>query len=267
VSDVAFADRYGPWAIVAGASEGLGAAFCDALAAHGVHVVMIARRAGPLEETAARLREAHGVEVRTVAADLGAADVADSLGPAIADLDVGLLIYNACASTIGLHLETSLASKLTSVQVNCAGPLRLLALVQDRLVERGRGGIVLLGSLSGTVGTAMVSTYAATKAFTQVLGEGLWEELAPHGIDVLVSVPGAIRTPNWEAATPEHKWDRAFPMTAADVVDATLARLQRGPVIVPGRINALVFFVLSRVLGRRAAIRFMSSNTRALYAG
>ncbi len=262
-----FADRYGPWAVVAGASEGIGAAFCDAIAQHGVNLVMIARRQGPLEATAARLREAHDVDVRTVSADLGASDVGERLGPVLEDLDVGLLVYNACASTIGGFLETSLDSKLASVHVNCAGPLRVLALVQDRLVRRGRGGVVLVGSLSGVVGTAMVATYAATKAYTQILGEGLWEELAPHGIDVLVTTPGATRTPNWREVTPEHQWEKAFPMTPDDVASQTLARLGRGPLMVPGWINKLVFVLMSRVLGRRVAVRFMSANTRAIYAG
>ncbi|MEO0604624.1 MAG: SDR family NAD(P)-dependent oxidoreductase [Myxococcota bacterium] len=262
-----FATHYGPWAIVAGASEGIGAAFCDAIAAHGVNLVMIARRTGPLETTADRLREVHGIEVRTVSADLGTPDVGETLAPHLEALDVGLLVYNACASTVGNYLETSLSSKLASVNVNCAGPLHLLALVQDRMVERGRGGVILMSSLSGVVGTAMVATYAATKAYTQILGEGLWEELGPHGIDVLVSAPGATRTPNWEAVTPEHQWEKAFPLTAADVATQTLARLGRGPVMVPGRLNGAVFFVMSRLLGRRAAIRFMSANTRAIYAG
>ncbi|MEN0063833.1 MAG: SDR family NAD(P)-dependent oxidoreductase [Myxococcota bacterium] len=260
-----FATRYGPWAIVAGASEGIGAAFCDAIAGHGVNLVMIARRVAPLEAAADRLRTAYGVEIRPVSADLGSPQVGEALGPHLEGLDIGLLIYNACASTVGPFLETSLASKLASVQVNCAGPLQLLALVQDGLVARGRGGVLLMSSLSGVVGTAMVSTYAATKAYTQILGEGLWEELGPHGIDVLVSAPGATRTPNWEAVTPEHKWEQAFPLTAADVAEHSLARLAQGPVTVPGRLNAAVFFVMQRVLGRRAAIRFMSSNTRAIY--
>lgn len=262
-----FAHRYGPWAIVAGASEGIGAAFCETIASYGVNVVMIARRTGPLEVTAARLREVHGVEARTVSADLGAPDVAQTLAPHVDGLDVGLVVYNACASTIGEFLDVPLEKKLTSIRVNCDGPLRILDLVQDGLVARGRGGIVLMSSLSGVVGTAMVSTYAATKAYTQILGEGLWEELGPKGIDVVVSAPGAVRTPNWEAATPEHQWERAFPLRASDVATHALAQLGRGPLAVPGFLNRAVFFVMARVMGRAAAVRFMSSNTRAIYAG
>lgn len=261
-----FVARYGPWAIVAGASEGIGAAFCDQLAAAGLNVVLIARREGPLRERAAQLEATHGVETRVVAADLGSDDIAERLAPHIADLEVGLLVYNACASTISEFMDASEASRPASLYVNCRGPLLLLPDLLAPMKQRGRGGVILMSSLSGFVGTAMVTTYAATKAFIQVLGEGLWEELGPHGVDVLVSAAGATSTPNFKQQTPDSRQASAFPMVPEDVARDALARLGAGPLTVPGRLNAAVGFVLRRVLGRRAAVRFMSSNTRGIYA-
>ena len=142
----------------------------------------------------------------------------------------------------------------------------LLPLVVEPMRQRKRGGIILMSSLSGMVGTAMVSTYAATKAFTQVLGEGLWEELGPLGIDVAVCAAGATLTPNFEAETPEARRGQALPMEPAAVAREALAGLGRGPLVVPGRLNRLVAGVLVRVLGRRAAVRWLSRNTRALYS-
>lgn len=257
--------RYGPWALIAGASEGIGAAFAEQCAARGLSLVLVARRAEVLEETAERVRQRHGVEVVAAAADLGRDDVLEQLEAALAGREIGLLVYNACASTIGPFLDTSVASKLSSVDVNCRGPLLLLSALAPAMRERGRGGIVLMSSMSGLQGTAMVTTYAATKAFTQVLGEGLWEELGPHGVDVVVSVAGAVRTPNFLAATPQHRQSDALPMVPDAVAADALARLGRGPVTVPGWINRGVVFLLQRVLGRRGAVRFMSRNTRAIY--
>ena len=110
-----FAKKYGPWALVAGASEGIGAAFCEQLAQAGIHLIMVARRVGPLEQTAERLRKT-GVEVVTVSADLGDEQVAERLAPHLEGREVGLMVYNACASTIGPFVDTTEASKLASIQ-------------------------------------------------------------------------------------------------------------------------------------------------------
>ena len=260
-----FRARYGPWAVVAGASEGIGAAFCQQLAALGLNLVLIARRAEPLEQLARSLEQAHGVSTVAFSADLADEHIDQRLAPVLADKAVGLLVYNACASTIGEFMETSQDSKLASLYVNCRGPLLLLPLLLEPMRTRGQGGLVLMSSLSGFVGTAMVSTYAATKAFNQVLAEGLWEELGPHGIDVISCAAGATSTPNFLAQTPESKRKQAFPMAPEQVAHHALSRLQRGPLTIPGRLNAFAGFMLRRLFGRRRAVRFMSKQTRAMY--
>lgn len=264
VRDEQFHSRYGRWAVVAGASEGIGRAFAHALAQKGLDLVLVARRPEPLEAEAQELRRRHGVEVRTVSLDLGGADLAERFTAAIEGLDVGLLVYNACYSKIGTFLGTDLASKHATVDVNVRGPLTLSSIMAERLVARGRGGILLMSSMSGLQGTAMVTTYAATKAFDTILGEGLWAELRPAGVDVLVCIAGATSTPNFVAQTPESKRKQVFPMTPEDVAVGALANLRNGPVYHAGPINGALA-VATRLMTRRAAVSFFSKNTRAVY--
>jgi short-subunit dehydrogenase len=250
--------------LICGASEGIGAALSRALAAEGVSLVLVARRPGPLEALATELR-AH-VEVRVVCLDLGTPDAGVRLDEATAELDVGLIIYNACYSVIGSYLDLSVEDKLTTLDVNCRGPVLVTSAFAPRLVARGRGGMLIMSSMSGFQGSAMVGTYAATKAFDTVLGECLWEELGPHGVDVLVCVAGATRTPGFDRNTPADKRASVLPMQAEDVAREALARLGRGgPTWVAGRTNRLVAFVLNRLLPRAGAVRFISSNTRRVY--
>jgi short-subunit dehydrogenase len=264
VSRVDFVQRYGPWALVCGASEGIGAALSRDLAARGIHLVLVARRAEPLEALAAELSSK--VTVRIEALDLGEPDVGERLAERTADLDLGLIVYNACHSVIGEFLDVPLADKLATLDVNCRGPVIVLSHLAPRLVARGRGGVLLLSSMSGFQGSAMVGVYAATKAFDTVLGEMLWEELGHHGVDVLVCAAGATRTPGFDRQTPADKRSVAFPMLPEQVAAEALAQLGRGrPTWVPGRFNRLVVAVLTRLLPRGAAVRFISRNTRAMY--
>lgn len=261
----AFRERYGPWALVAGASEGIGAAFCRQLAELGLNVVMLARRPGPLQVLADELAAAHGVETLAVPTDLAEPNVHEHVQAAIGDRSVGLFVYNACASTIGPFLGTSERSKTLSLDVNCRGPVLLLPGFVEPMKARGQGGVVLMGSMSGLVGTAMVTTYAATKAFTQVLGEGLWAELGPLGIDVVVCAAGATTTPNFQRQTPDAKQGRALPLPPEAVADCALRNLDRGPFVVPGAVNRAVAFGMQRLMTRRMAAAFMGRNTTALY--
>ena len=261
MADPRFVARYGPWAVVVGASEGLGAAFAERLATRGLSLVLLARRLDLLEDVAAGLRARHEVEVRTVATDAGSASFASALAAAVDGLEVGLLVYNAARAPIGPFLETGLDDLLAVVDVNVAGPVRAVRTLAPQLVARGRGGVVLMSSLAGLQGSPRIATYAASKAFNTILAEGLWRELAPHGVAVLVSCAGAIRTPGYQRAT-----GREAPGTlaAADVAERTLLALGAGPRVVPGLVNRLAAFLMGRLLPRRLAIAMMEANTREL---
>ena len=256
-----FASRYGPWALIAGASEGLGAAFARCLAAQGIHLILVARRAEPLETLAVTLREAHAVDVVTKSLDLADEEALVSFINTL-DADLGLIICNAAYSAVGGFFETPAEQLKQIIGVNVIAPLLITRLLAPRLLTRGRGGVILMSSLAGNQGSANIATYAASKSFNTVLAEGLWQELKRAGIDVVAPCAGAIRTPGYQQAAsgPEPPGT----MDANDVASQALAALGRHPVVVPGRFNQFALFLMRRLLPRKTAIRLMSSSTRGL---
>jgi short-subunit dehydrogenase len=264
MNNIEFRQRYGPWAIVAGASEGIGQAYAHALAERGLNLITFARRTDVLEQDAKIIRDRHGVEVRPVALDLAAPDLAERFAAATAGLDVGLLVYNACYSSIGKFVDVPLADHLRTIDVNCRGPLTLVKHLAPRLIKRGKGGILLMSSMSGFQGSAMVGSYGATKAFTTILAESLWVELQAHGVDVLACVAGATSTPGFVSSTPASKQHKAFPMQPAAVAREGLAALGAGPVHIAGRLNRLVN-IFSRLMTRRQRTNFFSRATQDIY--
>ncbi|MFP4484756.1 MAG: SDR family NAD(P)-dependent oxidoreductase [Spirochaetaceae bacterium] len=268
--------RYGPWAVVAGASEGLGAAFAGELARRGFNLVLVARREEILRELAEDLQGRTGAENRVVVGDLALEETLRMVAEVCDEVDVGLLVYNAAAAPRGDFAGTGVEELRGAVAVNVAGPVelvhRLLPLFARRsgapdggAAER-RAGIILMSSLAGDQGSPGVVTYAAGKAFTTVLGQGLWYELRPQGIDVTVCVAGAVRTPGLAAAREAGADEREAPGTLDPdaVVRAALAGLGRRAVVVPGVVNRLARFVMRRLLPSRAAVAIMASSTRQL---
>ena len=229
-----FRQRYGPWALVAGGSDGIGGAFARELAGRGLDLVLVARRPGPLEALARELREAHGVDVLAVEADLTDERVDATLLAAVGDRDLGLLVYNAGSSRNALPFaDLPVAEALQLLHLNCRGPLLLAHAFARRFRARGRGGLVLMSSMASLSGSHYQAVYAATKAFDTILAEGLWHELAPHGVDVLGVLAGATRTET-VLATGGHFDDAMDP---AEVARGALDHLGRGPNWVPGVAN------------------------------
>jgi len=263
----AFATRYGPAALVAGASQGIGAAFARQLAAAGLHLVLVARRAAPLEQLAVELRAAHGVDIRTLLCDLGSEAAADAIVEACRGLEIGLLVYNAAASSVGRFLDTPVATHVRSVHVNARGPVILAHALGGPMARRGRGGIVLMSSLTAFQGTPFVASYAATKAFNLVLAEGLWSELKEHGVDLLACCAGATLTPGYERATPARAESRFAPQPQdpAEVAREALAALGRRPLVITGRGNRIASFVMRRLFSRRLAVATMAREMRKRY--
>ncbi|MBX7102090.1 MAG: SDR family NAD(P)-dependent oxidoreductase [Myxococcaceae bacterium] len=260
-TDPTFVDRYGPWALVAGASEGLGAAWADALARRGLKLLLLARRPELLEATAKALRERHGVEVVTQAFDLASPSLEGPLTALVAGREVGLLVYNAAFPAQGPFLEQPLENQLRALDVNCRAPLTLAHGLGRAMAQRGRGGIVLMSSLTAFNGSPFLSTYGATKAFNLVLAEGLWFELQARGVDVLACCAGATRTPNLLRTSPQGEPGMIEP---AQVVEEALAALGRSGAMVPGAFNRLASFAMRRLLPRALAISILGKRTSAL---
>jgi short-subunit dehydrogenase len=251
VSRLPFAQAYGPWAIVAGGSEGIGAAFADQIARRGVHLVLVARRPEPLELTAEQLRRAHGVEVRTVAADLAGPAALDEISAVAAGAPIGLVVTNAAVTPAGRFLDCAPGELAAAVDLNCRASMLLARAFLPEMAGRGHGGVVFVSSLAGLQGVPGLAAYSATKAFLISLGESLWAELRPAGVDVLTVCAGAVATPGHQDAT-----RRAAPgTTSPDLVAATaLGALGRGFRVVPGTVNRVSAFALQRLTPRRAAI-------------
>lgn len=226
--------RYGPWAVITGGSEGVGRSFARQLAESGIHLLLVARRAGPLEDTAAECR-ALGVAVRTLAADLTHPDAAAAVLDAVADVEVGLLIHNAGANTHSAEfLDGDSGAFQRVVELNITTPLALVAGLGAAMRDRQRGGILLVGSLAGYLGSRRHTVYGGVKAFGRIFAEGLWLELREYGVDVLELVLGVTRTPAMQRVGLDFDIP-GMPVSEPDeVATEGLAALGRGPVHVIG---------------------------------
>ncbi|ANH37028.1 Fatty acyl-CoA reductase [Nocardioides dokdonensis FR1436] len=221
---------YGPWAVIAGGSEGVGASFADQLAAAGLNLLLIARKPGPLEETAEAAR-AHGVEVRTLALDLTLPDSVKRIQEATADVEVGLLVYNAGANAYGSEfVEGDLERFQQVIDLNITAQLALVQHFGAAMKQRRRGGLLLIGSMAGFMGAAQISIYAAVKAFCRTFAEGLWLEMSDHDVDVLEFVLGVTRTPAMVRGGLNMDIPGLHVSEPEDVARQALAQLKNGPV-------------------------------------
>lgn len=182
----------GPWAVVTGASDGIGRAFAVEAAAAGLNLVLVARRATLLEALAADLQRRNGIRCQVVTLDLGHPEAMSRLAAATADLEVGLLVAAAGFGSAGPLLEQRIEDEVEMVAVNCVAVLQQCRHYGARMVQRRRGGVVLLSSVVAFHGTPWSGNYAATKAYVQSLAEGLRMEWAGQGVDVIACAPGPV---------------------------------------------------------------------------
>ncbi len=222
--------RYGPWAVIAGGSEAIGAEFAHLIARSGINLLLIARKPGPLEATAEAVR-AHGVEVRTLSVDLIDPSSMDTIAEATKDLEVGLLVVNAGANTYGHEFVTGdLAAFRTVLTLNIDRKLEITHLFGGPMRERRRGGIILLGSVTGFAGCTHMSVYSGAKAFSRVFSEGLWLEMREHDVDVLGLTAGVTRTPAMARAGLDFDLPGVNASDPADVARQGIEHLADGPI-------------------------------------
>lgn len=234
MSENDFVERYGPWAVVVGGSEGVGSAFADRLAKKGLKLLLIARKPGPLEQTAGDVRRKYGAEVRTLSLDVATPDAAAKIIAAAETFETGLLIYNAGAdSSFRYFLDRPLDESERMVMLNVLTPMRLARHFAAAMSGRRRGGLIFCSSLAGLAGTPGNGVYSAVKAFIDTFAEMAWFELGKQGIDVLCALFPLVRTPAMERLG--LKFDGEIKgADPGDIADETLANINRGPVLHAG---------------------------------
>ncbi len=257
-------ERYGSLGVVAGAGVGIGAAYARLLAREGLNLVLVSLPTEPLDDLAVELRRRHDVTVEIVHGDVTEEATLEVMGMAIAGRPVGVLVCNAALSRIGAFVEQDEEVLVAQIRINAEAPVRMIRRTLPRMLNAGRGAIVLMSSMSALQGTPLIATYAATKAFNLELGLSLWGELGQHGIDVLTCIPGAVDTPGFRASAPR---GGAKPMSATAVASAALDALGTTPTVVPGRLNKGVSAVFSNLMSRRRATKVMGQLTSKMYGG
>jgi len=261
------ARRYGPWALVTGASSGIGEELARQLAARGLSLVLVARRRDRLEQLAQALTGAHAIEVRVVELDLVREDACARLREATAGLEIGLLVNNAGFGNKGPFLALDVDEQKRMVALNCRVPVELTHAFVPPMVARGRGGVIVVASTAAFQGLPGSSLYGATKGFDLLLGEGLHEELRGSHVDVLTLCPGPTDTegPRRTGVNPD-QLPAGVMMPVAPVVAAALAGLGRRSIVIPGFRNRLAVFLV-RLVPRWLAARIAGALIRRATGG
>jgi short-subunit dehydrogenase len=261
-----FIQKYGKTALVAGASEGIGAAYATHLAALGMDLVLIARRQGPLQLFADELEKAYAVKVTWISCDLSDPNAPHQIEQAINGKDINLVVYNAALSYIGPFIENTFENHAQMAQVNMMTPLYLLHIFGKKMISNGKGAVILMASLAGFQGSGFLTMYAATKAFNRVLAESLWYEWKNKGIDVIACCAGATSTPNFINTKPE-KASLFAPrvQTPDEVVTECLKKLGHKPSFIAGSGNKMASFLMQKLLPRKVCITIMGDNTKKMY--
>ena len=258
--------KYGKLALVAGASEGIGAAFATHLAEAGMDLVLVARRLEPLEVLAASLTERYQIHVECITCDLADTHAAQYLQQALDGREIGLLVYNAALSYIGPFENNSIERHNQIAQANMVTPMNLVQLFGTPMLKRGKGAIILMSSLAGFQGSGFLAAYAATKAFNRVLAESLWYEWRGRGVEVIACCAGATSTPNFINTKPEKSsFFAPRVQTPDEVVKECFEQLGKSPSFITGTGNKIASFIMQRLMPRRLAITIMGDTTRKMY--
>jgi len=252
--------------MVAGASEGIGAAFAFALAKEGMDLILIARRPENLNKVAGEIEREFGVKTICIPCDLAEENVLQRIENSIGETDVDFLVYNAAVSPIGPFINLTNENITLATEVNILTPLRLIHHFGGKMVARGRGAVVVVSSLAGFQGSGFITLYSATKAFGRILAEGLWFEWRKRGVDVIACCAGATATPNYINSKPA-KSSLFAPRVQLpeEVADECLRKLGKVPSFITGRGNKIASFIMHRILPRRFAVMIMGENTRKIY--
>ncbi len=260
MTELDFAERYGPTAVVTGASSGIGEQFAHLLAERGLDLILVARRADRIEALATELSTKHGVEVDALPLDLTQPDFLANLLAVCEGKDIGLVVSNAGSGPKGPLHENSSEEIEYTLDLNCRAPLLLAHRFVPQLLARGRGGILITGSIEGFQSFPYSATYSASKAFVRAFGEAIWEEYRGRGLDVLVLAPGSTDTELLANLGMDAEQMRA--MSPREVAELGLRHLGNGPNYIPGAMNRVLMSAL-HLLPRRLALRLAGQGMRS----
>lgn len=250
--------KYGQWALVTGASSGIGAEFARQLAAMNFNLVLVARRHEQLMRLSAELSAQHAIKVMALPVDLSAENFLGEIEAATNSLEVGLLVNNAGFAWTGNFLDHTMAEEVSLLRVNCQAPMMLMHAFGGKMRQRGRGGIIQVASASAFLPMPLWANYAASKVYGMQLAEGLWHELKGQGVDVLALCPGATRTEfSARAGT------KRGGMSPAQVVRVGLKMLGRKPTVVVGLSNRIATGI-TRLFPRSCLIEIGAKVMRAM---
>lgn len=234
---------YGPWALITGATSGIGRELATQLATAGLNVILSARRRDELVQLAGDFEKKYGIQAKVVAGDLSEKEQVERLISATEGLDVGLLIPCAGFGSSGYFIESNVETESSMLRLNCEAVLRLVHHFSQTFKSRKRSGIILMSSIVAFQGVPYSANYAATKAWVQSLAEGLADEFWPHGIDVLSTIPGPIESGFSERANMK----MSLYNTPEDIGAPLLRALGRSNSVVPGGIGKLLVYSLRTV--------------------
>jgi short-subunit dehydrogenase len=256
-------DWQSKWALVTGASAGIGVALATQLAAGGTHLVLTARRGERLEELSRRLKAAHGIQTEIFVADLTQCDAPEKIYAFTRQkgIAIDLLINNAGFGQYGELSQVETQRLLDMVQVNCTTVVHLTRLYLPDMIARRRGDILILASTASFQAVPYISVYAATKAFDLLFAEGLAEEMKPHGIRVCALCPGSTES-EFHAVAGQEQFTSKSPETAEKVARTGLKALAAGKSYVISGLGNYLGAQSQRIVPRHVVTRIAANIFR-----
>lgn len=261
-----FQKKYGSWALVTGASAGIGEEFAKQIASRGLNVVIVARRKEKLEALADQLHGEYQVDVRVVALNLSDPDFMDTLTQHTDDIEIGLLVNNAGVYFNGAFLDISLENQLATLLLNTRAPLLLTHYYAQKMKDRGHGGIIIVSSTATGLGNPYNANYSATKSYGRYLAEGLSHELRESGVDVQAFLAGGVDTEGTKRLLGDNpsKSLTAMLTQPEPVVRTSLDKLGKQMLVIPGAVNNVMVAVTSRFMPRELALRLYGKMSQMI---
>lgn len=260
-----FKMRYGQWGLVAGGAEGLGAAYSEILARWGMNVILVDVDEEKLTTTSNRLKELYDVEILQLNADLSKIGNLEAIIKKMVEVGCRLIIYNAAYGPVKGFLDNTMEELDYYIDLNARMPIHMIYKFLEIIPKDKPAGILMMSSLAGLWGTQLVVPYGATKAFDYNLAEGLHYELKDRKIDVMACCAGATDTPNYRSTGPKKSFIGPTVLDPHYVAKKALKKLGKKPLYIPGFMNQLTYFLLTRVFTRSFSSRLMNRTMAKMY--